>query len=557
MLGGCFSSTSSDDPLAQPKGFEVKFLVGSALKEFCQQAAGQFNQQQPKLEDGKEFYLSCEAKGSGDVVTQVTTLAEQLKNGTLLAEAAEFPSLVSVDGEIYHSQLRYQMNQLFPGQNYIPEITDAPLLVHSPMVFMASSDVVEGLRKQPDLYQALVTANNHQDLDSNSPNLPIHFVQTAPTRSNSGLQTLVTQFASVSGQRPEQLTDADVQQYQPQVQQIQSKVTRYGTSTSSLARDMVKNGPFWASIGSVYESSVIKANDPANNSSGNSTRYEAIYPKATFTSNMRAILPNAPWVNSDEAAAAEQVIEFLRTPEIQQIATELGLRPGVPGVPLSAKFSPEFGVDPDAKYDSLRAPKPEVVNTMLKSWQDFAKKPSQVVLVVDSSGSMRGEKLPAVQNTLRFYVESLGSKEEIALIDFDSEIREPVIVDGTPEGRNRGMQFINGLKDDGGTKLYDAALSAQSWLQQNLKPDAINAVVVLTDGADSESVNSLENLEQELQKTGFDTDQRIAFFTVGYGEEGEFEPAVLEKIASLNGGYYRKGDPATIADLMADLQVEF
>jgi Ca-activated chloride channel family protein len=299
---------------------------------------------------------------------------------------------------------------------------------------------------------------------------------------------------------------------------------------------------------------VIQAN---SNLQAGGTPYQAIYPKATFTSNMRAILPTAPWVSADEKAAAQKVIEYLRSPSSQKIATELGLRPGVPGVELGSKFTPEFGVNPDAKYDSLRPPQPEVVAAMLKSWQEFAKKPSKVVVVVDSSGSMQGNKLPAVQNTLRQYIETLGPKEQIALIDFDSEIRPPIQVDGTPQGRDRGMQFIASLQVDGGTKLYDSALYARNWLQQNLRQDAINAVVILTDGEDSGSQTTLNQLRQELEKSNFTSDQRIAFFTVGYGEEGEFNPEVLQQIAQLNGGYYRKGDPETISLLMSDLQVEF
>lgn len=550
FLTACASGNSE----TQPQGLEVKFLVGSALKDFCTQAAQQFNQTNPKLDNGKEFYLSCAAKGSGDVVTTMNNLAQQLKTGSLKPDAPEFPTLISVDGEIYQAQLIAAINSIFSGQKYIPEITDSPLLATSPMVFIAPTDVAAGLKKQPDLYKVLVTAKNYRELDPNSPQLPIYFVQTAPTRSNSGLQTLVAQFVSVSGKRPEQLTIADVQNYQTQIQNIQSKVTRYGVSTDSLATDMVKNGPFWASVGSVYESSVIKAN---SNLQPNQTRYEAIYPQATFTSNMRAILPTAPWVSADEKAAAEKVIEYLRSPQTQKIATELGLRPGVPGVELGAKFTPQFGVNPNAKYDSLRPPKPEVVAAMLKSWQEFAKKPSQVVIVVDSSGSMSGNKLPAVQTTLRNYIQNLGPKEQITLIDFDSEIRQPVSADGTPQGRDRGIQFISSLQAEGGTSLYDAALYARNWLVQNPRKDAINAVVILTDGEDSGSKINLEQLRQELQKSGFNTDQRIAFFTVGYGKEGEFNPKVLQEIAQLNSGYYRRGDPDTISSLMSDLQVEF
>lgn len=550
LLTACVPDNSVDNF----SGLKIKVLVGSALGDFCNQAANNFNSTQPKLDNGSEFRVKCEALGSGDVVNKVVTLTTGLKNGTLQANTEDFPTIISVDGDIYHSQLIYRINQIFPGQKYIPEITDAQLVSNTPMVFMAQSDVAAALRKAPEPYKALVTAKTHRDIDPAAPATPVYYVHTAPTRSNSGLQTLVAQYSSVSGKRPEELTLEDVQQFQSQIQLIQSKITRYGVSTNSLAKSMVKNGPFWASVGSVYESSVIAANSTLESGQ---QRYEAVYPKATFSSNMRAILPNAPWVSAEEKAAAEKFITYMRSPETQKIATDLGLRPGVPGVALSAKFGKEFGVDPQVKYDSLRPPKPEVVDAMLKSWQEYAKKPSQVVVVVDTSGSMAGNKIAAAQSTLLNYVNNLGPKEQIALIEFNSVIKPPVLADGTPQGKERGLQFISSLKADGGTSLYDAALEARNWLKKNLRKDAINAVLILTDGEDSGSKINLEQLGQELQQTGFNSDQRIAFFTVGYGDEGEFSPDALKKIADLNGGYYSKGDPESISRLMADLQVEF
>ncbi|MCY7386340.1 MAG: hypothetical protein LH628_28010 [Microcoleus sp. CAN_BIN18] len=35
------------------------------------------------------------------------------------ADSPEFPTIISVDGEIYQAQLIYKMNQLFPGQKYM------------------------------------------------------------------------------------------------------------------------------------------------------------------------------------------------------------------------------------------------------------------------------------------------------------------------------------------------------------------------------------------------------------------------------------------------------
>jgi len=551
LVGGC---NFWGNPATQSPELEIKLLFSSALKEFCAQAVPQFNQQNPKLADGTRFQITCTTLGTGDVVTQVVNLAQQWKQGQLKEDNPEFPTLISLDGDIYHSQLIARIEQLFPGKNYIPAITEAPLIAYSPMVFMVPSQVADSLKNVDSVYRKILPATTFQDIDPKAPALKIFFVQTAPTRSNSGLQTLVTQFAEVSGKPPEQLTVKDVETYLPQVKTIQAKVTRYGISTGSLARDMVRYGPFWASIGSVYESAVIEANQKA---SPGQTRYVAIYPKATFTSNMRAILPNAPWVSPQEREAAQQVIQFMRSQPTQELAARLGLRPGVPGVGLGAQFTPANGVQPQPNYNSLRPPSPEVVAAMLRGWEQVAKKPSRVVVVVDDSGSMRGQRLAAVQQSLYTYINNLGPQDDLALIRFSSQVDPPIFIRGDAAGKQQGLAFVNSLQAKGATVLYDAVLVAQNWLRKNLRPGAINAVVVLTDGEDNGSRITLPQLEQKLRQSGLNTDERISFFTIGYGEEGEFNPQALQRIATVSGGYYKLGKPETIANVMADLQLEF
>lgn len=553
LLTGCnFNNSPEVNNNNQLSGIEIKFLAGSDLGEFCRQTAEKLNATQPKLDNGQSFYLTCDAKGSGDVINEIVSLASQLSNGSISNNDPLFPSLIAVDGEIYQNQLIYQVDKIFPQQNYIPAITDTPLLVFSPMVFMTTKELAPALQKTGNIYTALSQYDNYQQIDPNITPLPLHFVQTAPTRSNSGLQTLVAQFASLANKPSQDLTIADIEKYQEQVKAIQAKVTRYGASTSSLAQSMVDNGVFWANVGSVYESLVIRANDQSSE-----RNYQAVYPSATFSSNIRGIIANAPWMSAEEKEGAKKVLDFMLTPESQTLATELGLRPGVPGIPLGNKFSPQFGVTANPTYESYRSPKPEVVEAMLKSWQEYAKKPSQVVIVVDVSGSMEGQKMSAMQSSLFTYINNLGPQEEIALITFSSEINEPVIIKGTPESKNQGIKYISSLRASGGTRLYDSAVYARNWLNKNLQPDSINAVLILTDGQDSGQGTTLEQLQQQLGQSGFNSDERIAFFTIGYGEEGQFNADVLQTIASLNSGYYRKGDPSTIAQVMTDLQFEF
>lgn len=555
LLSGCNDNNALNNNTNQVRsGLEIKFLAGSDLGEFCNQIAEKLNATNPKLSNGKQFYLTCDAKGSGDVINEVVNLAQQLANNSISADDPRFPSIISVDGEIYQSQLIYQIDNIFPGKNFIPSIPDTPLIAYSPMVFMTTKELAPVLEKLPNIYTTLTEYDNYQQLDPQAPPLPIYFVQTAPTRSNSGLQTLVAQFAALSNKQPQDLTLEDITKYQDKVKAIQQKVTRYGVSTASLANSMIENGVFWASVGSVYESLVIQANSQPNPTQ---TQYQAVYPKATFSSNIRGIIANAPWMSAEEKEGAQKILDFMLTSQSQELAASLGLRPGNPSVSLGNKFSSQYGVNPNPNYQSYRPPAPEVVEAMLTNWENYAKKPSQVAVVVDISGSMRGQKMTAVQNTLLSYINNLGPKEEIAIITFSDQINSPVIIKGTPESKNEGIKYISSLQARGGTRLYDSALFARDWLRQNMKPDAINAVLILTDGEDSGTGITLQQLEQELQKSGFNSDERIAFFTVGYGNEGEFNAQVLEEIAKINAGYYRKGDPNTIDLVMQNLQLEF
>lgn len=115
-LCACDGSSNNDAANNLP-GLKIKLLVGSALGDFCNQAAKNYNATQPKLDDGSAFHVECEAAGSGDVVDKVVSAATQFKNNSSGANNTDdFPSMISVDGEIYQSQLIYRMNQLFPQQ---------------------------------------------------------------------------------------------------------------------------------------------------------------------------------------------------------------------------------------------------------------------------------------------------------------------------------------------------------------------------------------------------------------------------------------------------------
>jgi Ca-activated chloride channel family protein len=316
---------------------------------------------------------------------------------------------------------------------------------------------------------------------------------------------------------------------------------------------MQRNGLFWASVGSVYESSVVAANTHRDSTG---EPLVAVYPRSTYSSTMRAILPAAPWVSDQEREAALLLIDRLQQPDLQRLAAEQGLRPANPGVPAS-RITAAYGADPRATYDSLRAPRAEVVEAMITTWRDLVKKPSRVALVVDSSGSMQGDKLASAQSSLQAYLAQMGPRDVVGLIDFDSVVREPVVVRGGGPEAVKGSEFVARLDAEGGTRLHDAVRSGRDWLRLTRQTGEILAVVVLTDGIDSGSRLSLEALKEELRQSGFGGDERIGVFTIGYGRSGEYDGTALRQIAESNGGEFVEGTPDSIRRRMEDLQLAF
>jgi Ca-activated chloride channel family protein len=214
-------------------------------------------------------------------------------------------------------------------------------------------------------------------------------------------------------------------------------------------------------------------------------------------------------------------------------------------------------VDPKATYTSLRAPRPEVVEAIIRTWRDQVKKPSRVALVVDSSGSMGGEKLPAVQRSLQTYLNQIGPRDVVALIDFDSFVQKPVVVRGGGGDGEKGAAFVAGLRAEGATRLHDAILAGRDWVRKTRQPGEILAVVVLTDGKDSGSPLSREALMAELQQSGFRGDERIGVFTMGYGKPGDYDGDALRQIAESNGGDFLEGSVDSVRRRLDDLQMAF
>jgi Ca-activated chloride channel homolog len=157
--------------------------------------------------------------------------------------------------------------------------------------------------------------------------------------------------------------------------------------------------------------------------------------------------------------------------------------------------------------------------------------PVSMGLVIDNSGSMR-DKRPRVNEAAITLVQASNPEDEAFVVNFNDDFYLDLDKDFTnsiPELK----EALERIDSRGSTALRDAILGSLDHLKKASKDKRV--LLVVTDGEDNASRNSLEKLIREIQKT--DT----VIYTIGLlGQENKKEAKrarkALEQIAAASGG---------------------
>src|SRR5437016_11501491 len=157
--------------------------------------------------------------------------------------------------------------------------------------------------------------------------------------------------------------------------------------------------------------------------------------------------------------------------------------------------------------------------------------PVSMGLVIDNSGSMR-DKRPRVNEAAITLVQASNPQDEAFVVNFNDDFYLDLDKDFTssiPELK----EALERIDSRGSTALRDAILGSLDHLKKASKDKKV--LLVVTDGEDNASRNSLEKMIREIQKT--DT----VIYTIGLlGQENKKEAKrarkVLEQISAASGG---------------------
>ena len=123
--------------------------------------------------------------------------------------------------------------------------------------------------------------------------------------------------------------------------------------------------------------------------------------------------------------------------------------------------------------------------------------PVSLGIVLDTSGSMDGEKMLAARQALqRFLFDLLGPDDEVFLYRFDTR---PELVRGWTRDRNEIADELRRIQPRGSTTLYDAIAEAVPLATSGRHRK--KALLIISDGNDTSSYTRIADLKRMIRET--------------------------------------------------------
>jgi Ca-activated chloride channel family protein len=152
--------------------------------------------------------------------------------------------------------------------------------------------------------------------------------------------------------------------------------------------------------------------------------------------------------------------------------------------------------------------------------------PRDMVLVLDTSGSMRGPKMEQARKALKYCLENLGSNDRFALINFATTVNryEEKLLPANREQVDKAKKWVEELEATGGTAINDALASA---LELQSKDEGRSfTVVFFTDGQPTIGETDVDKI---LKNTLAKNTANTRIFTFGVGDD--VNASMLDQLA--------------------------
>ncbi len=361
---------------------------------------------------------------------------------------------------------------------------------------------------------------------------------THPGLSGTGTSTLLA-LVQAAQLKSDAVSTADIGQpiVQASVGAFEGGVAWFSNSSDALGWTMSTRDISYLSAAVMYEATVVHYGN------GNIV---PIYPlEGTFVADFPACINKTV-----DGEAAKIFRDYLLGDEGQGTAVSFGLRPVNSSVSVGYPLDNSNGVDLEQPAIIFNNPSVETIYAVQDLWQS-ARKDVNLVMLLDTSGSMRGDKIDNMKEAAVQFVQNMGDDDYISLIAFSTEPQLIVSHVRIGDTRAKVINEISNLRATGDTTLFDAIGDGAQLASQTTSVDTANALVVLTDGEDTRSYRY--RFDQTLIDAVLKSNATA--FTIAYGSDAD--EGTLSAIASEANGNFYLGDEASIEAIYEEMSAAF
>jgi Ca-activated chloride channel family protein len=142
--------------------------------------------------------------------------------------------------------------------------------------------------------------------------------------------------------------------------------------------------------------------------------------------------------------------------------------------------------------------------------------PRDMVLVLDTSGSMRGPKMDQARRALKYCLSNLGSRDRFGLMNFATTVNKyrDTLTESNGEQIEQARKWVDNLEATGGTAINDALAAALE--MRDSSPGRTFTIVFFTDGQPTIGETNLDRIMKNVM--GRNT-ANTRIFTFGVGDD--------------------------------------